>query len=312
MIAQRASADGFESLCIKSTDPHDKVTSGTDAAHAVLCTERETFQIRQVQSSNSLFVLRPVVPEHSLPRIGVCAVAQCPSTLELVSTKPAGETFWKTHLPVYSKTRTEVQIIKRHRLIADAPLSRAELDDSWYDMCCFEEGEASYMPTDKDILQVWSLVLDTASMRGLGLDTQLDTSAFFGEAEAADLPLGLLSAVFLRLQTDSGSHGKKGELDDDHLTLPFLQSGSPNKLAKKPKCNFSQFHGRTFTRLPESQLLAGVKSLTGPSHHNGQVKDCGMDRPPQLEHSRFRGSGRRLHGQLARTTPREMAEPSRP
>lgn len=186
----------------------------------MLCTDDQTFQIRQVQSSNSIFVLAPLeIPPEDFREVDVhsydlTAVAQCPSTLELVAITPSGEAFLRAHLPIYGKALASEQLadrilpfsaISKGALLLDAPLSSTEYQTSWVDLCCFEDHGSSYVPSDDTLLDAWSSILSTATIRGINLGRSFEIGAFRNDAHEADLPFPLIVAVFARLREESTS-----------------------------------------------------------------------------------------------------------
>ena len=77
-----------ESLWLKSAEsPSANVDSKQPSPSAVLCTDDHTYQLRQVQSSNSVFMLQPSENrrnEDEVPSPSLLAIAQCTATLELI------------------------------------------------------------------------------------------------------------------------------------------------------------------------------------------------------------------------------------
>ena len=81
-------ANMSESLWLKSAESTNAYNdSQQPGQNAVLCTNNRTFQIRQVQSSNSVFILQPsgnYPGDNQVPAQSLSAIGQCTSTLELV------------------------------------------------------------------------------------------------------------------------------------------------------------------------------------------------------------------------------------
>ena len=112
-------ADMFESLWLKSADsPNANHNLKQASPSAVLCTDHLTFQLRQVQSSNSVFILRPTEShgtENGIPLPSVSAIAQCTSTLELIPSDTAASSamlsrLLRDSLPLYNGTETDVEL----------------------------------------------------------------------------------------------------------------------------------------------------------------------------------------------------------
>ena len=81
-----------ESLWLKSAESPNAHNSEQPIPSAVLCTDDRTYQLRQVQSSNSVFILQPSESSRgndSIPSQSLLAIAQCTSTLELIPSDTA-------------------------------------------------------------------------------------------------------------------------------------------------------------------------------------------------------------------------------
>ena len=110
-------ADVSESLCLKSAEtPNANVGSSQSGPSAVLCTDDHTYQLRQVQSSNSVFILQPsetFLGDNLVPTPSLSAIAQCTATLELMSSDTAASfaivsRLLKKSLPSYRGVDTDV------------------------------------------------------------------------------------------------------------------------------------------------------------------------------------------------------------
>ncbi|KAJ5740322.1 hypothetical protein N7493_000194 [Penicillium malachiteum] len=146
-----------------------------------LCTPTKTYRIRQVQSSNSLHLLRPsagrisradikVVEEEAgesgalnLPDDSVSAIAKCGSTLEL-HTPPDGFSavpFLEKSLRLYDRRSEDVDedvmmeesdAIEdmgatgmqkvREQICADVPVSAEQCEQGWVDICAFVDAKS--------------------------------------------------------------------------------------------------------------------------------------------------------------------------
>lgn len=109
-------ADMPESLWLKSAEsPNVNNDSKQPSPSAVLCTDDHTFQLRQVQSSNSVFILQPSESLHGdeLPSPSLSAIAQCTATLELIPSDKVASfamaaRLLKRSLPSYRGLDTDV------------------------------------------------------------------------------------------------------------------------------------------------------------------------------------------------------------
>ncbi len=127
-------ADMPESLCLKSAEsPNANDQSKQPGLSAVLCTDDHTFQLRQVQSSNSVFVLQPSEShrdDNKFPASSLLAIAQCTSTLELVPSDSAASfasvsRLLKTSLTPYNGTDTDVELDTNSTLAGKGDVSRS-------------------------------------------------------------------------------------------------------------------------------------------------------------------------------------------
>lgn len=196
------------------TAPH---TSSPATINAVLCTNDSTFQLRQVQSSNSIFLLKPSVAtnsseEGSIPTTNVSVVAQCKVTLELVPVAPSALQYLKESLPVYrnspgdssSKIRpfpSSEPPAARSKLavLDDAPMSAGEFESGWIEICAFETGGQAWRPLASTLHGVWESVLSAAAVNELKLDDGFPTSSITSLVEEDGYSTTLLVAVLTRL-----------------------------------------------------------------------------------------------------------------
>ncbi|CAG7957245.1 unnamed protein product [Penicillium salamii] len=201
-----------------------------------LCTATQTYRIRQVQSSNSIHVLRPSHGEISqadikvvedvetsldLPNEAVTTIAKCSSTLELHV--PAGGfsaiPFLEKSLRLYdrhddgdihmdesgplgAKEMREV----REQMCRDIPVSTAQCEQGWVDLCAFVDGGeevAGWRPSARARLHVWKCLVEGAVLQGIDLEKQLLVGdlwkSVFDDEQDAPFPRALLDAVVRRI-----------------------------------------------------------------------------------------------------------------
>ena len=112
-------ADIPESLHLKSAEtPIASDGSKLSSSNAVLCTDDHTFQLRQVQSSNSMFILQPSksgYQDNELAPPSLSAIAQCTSTLELIPSDTAVSRamiyrLLQKNLPIYKGIDTDTEL----------------------------------------------------------------------------------------------------------------------------------------------------------------------------------------------------------
>ncbi|CAK3930751.1 Hypothetical predicted protein [Lecanosticta acicola] len=175
-------------------------------ANAVLCTPDKTYNVRQVSTSNSVYLTRPrgtAGDEGGLPQKAIEAVAKCDSTLELV---PAGKQsavpYIKSTLPTFASTGSygSAKSISRTELFSNIPLSQAECEAGYQTLACFESSDPQgcFIPSAKVKMQIWETALTTAIAEGADLkDPYLaEDIPVFAMDLKEDWPLELIAAVF--------------------------------------------------------------------------------------------------------------------
>ncbi|KAF2102948.1 hypothetical protein NA57DRAFT_71932 [Rhizodiscina lignyota] len=167
-LVELLSASDAPFLQLKSSPPSDPSTSTpSKPANAVLCTANKTYQIRQVQTSNSVFFIQPssTSNEDAIPTPGVTAIATIQSTLELLpSNHPSPSRLlddlllkWNatTSLPDFlSRSKGKAHRSKQH-LFSDVPLSGAECGSAWYALCAFQHEVFCVRPTVVALHKLW-------------------------------------------------------------------------------------------------------------------------------------------------------------
>ena len=207
-----------ESLSLKSGTLDAKNTISTASNHAVLCTHDRTFHIRQVHSSNSIFLLQPsqtnaTFQNRSIPLEGLSAVAQPTSTLELIPSFPS-RSILRQILPVYNAAQIEPEgnpgpalanRMSKHVALESVPLSSAEFEASWIQMCAFEfEGQA-WLPTATLLARVWSSMVLLATAEGLDLEQSFRIQAITNLVREDGYLVPVVEAIVRRL--GSKGHG---------------------------------------------------------------------------------------------------------
>jgi sister chromatid cohesion protein DCC1 len=205
------------------TTPSSSSTTTPVPEYVNLCTPNKTYSIRQVQSSNSLHILTPstggAVRKHDLSIVGeeeedvdmdralnvtgiMTSIAKCGSTLEL-HTPPEGFSatgFLSAAVRVFGKgmeldgegdadvyMQSDEDATTRRildELFADIPVSRAQCESGWAELCGFvipaRDGEPlaspvsshCWRPTAGKKLEVWKMIVDGAVLQGIDLGKQ--------------------------------------------------------------------------------------------------------------------------------------------
>lgn len=149
-------------------------------ANAVLCTRDQTFELRQVQTSNDLHLLRPTTCDATSSEYstnGVAAIATCASTVELypVTDKAEAQTLLSTLLPVYRlgmtiDTLSPSKFRYKHTAVANLPFDDAACERAWTDVIAFEAPTGCYRFGETDLLALWHLINNAAIADSINLE----------------------------------------------------------------------------------------------------------------------------------------------
>ncbi|KAH8728762.1 sister chromatid cohesion protein Dcc1 [Phaeosphaeriaceae sp. PMI808] len=166
-------------LSIKSRAPSS--TPNDKPAYAVLCTPDKTFELRQVQTSNLLFITQPALETHGneIPISVTRAIASCTQTLELHPYTPSAATLLREILPIYELIDGEIDAISNQQsktaIFEDLPLSDGQCQTGWDELIAFEHENSSYQPSANALSQVWSSINAAALAEAVKLDNQFLT-----------------------------------------------------------------------------------------------------------------------------------------
>ncbi|KAF2645383.1 hypothetical protein P280DRAFT_475928 [Massarina eburnea CBS 473.64] len=215
-------------LSIKSLPPAPAASLNATPAYAVLCTPTKSFQLRQVQTSNSLYVTQPTLEAHgnTIPAPTTRAIAACAATLELHPADGDGVSYLEAVLPVYDLVDGEVDAEENRKtkpaIFSDIPLSDGECETAWNSLAAFEAAGSTYRPTAKTLAQVWASVNAASLAEGVKLDTQFLTEDLAKLVAEEGYPAPLAASLLQHLS--STSHDRSGEWAclDQEKTLSFV------------------------------------------------------------------------------------------
>lgn len=221
-----------ESLSFKSAAPRTSNSSTQAPANAVLCTDDQTYQVRQVQSSNAVFVVQPTesdpVPEEdgTIPPVVLSSIAQCAATLELVLTSPPTIAILKETLPIYigpESIPAKDSLLKTSgkTIFEDVPFSRGEFDKAWKALCAFDLEGRAWIPAGSALVGVWRSVVSAATLQGVSLGDIFPLATLEGLVAEDDHPSVLFRAIIDRLgsedeDTMGGCESLFPEISIDH------------------------------------------------------------------------------------------------
>lgn len=196
------------------------VESSASPAHAVLCTPTKTYQLRQVQTSNTVLVARPRAVTHDsdlTPQNGLCAFATCTSTLELQILDRTESSKLKTALqwledsiPIFTgegDVADRPSLNSKAEIVADVPYSDADCDEAWISLLAFEWNRECWRPTPDVMVAMWQSINQVAIEQDIDLTSRFDLGALKEAAEDLDVPTELIDALF-RCISQENSHGE--------------------------------------------------------------------------------------------------------
>lgn len=181
----------------------------------MLCTPNKSFQMRQVQTSNSIFVTQPTLDVHGngIPAPATCAIAACTATLELHPADTSAVPYLDDALPVYDMVSGEVDTTHNGKskaaVFADIPLSNGQCEQGWTDVVAFELSGSSYRPSANTLRQVWSAINAAALAEGMKLDSQFLGYDLAELVREEGFPASLAQAIFGHLASagqDTSGH----------------------------------------------------------------------------------------------------------
>lgn len=200
-------------LWLKTPTPNE-----ADPGHVVLCSDDQTFQVRQVHSSNSVFIIQPsciTSQNHGLDYSdSLTAIAKCEATLEAIPYSPACGPLLKGALPVFTDLESAQKlkpaaVQSKRSILNDMPMSLQQCNQAWTDLCAFEVGDQAWRPSPFMLWKVWTSITSACTLRGLSLDQSLDTQALARASEEDDIPAPLFHAVMSNIQVEGGTtHAK--------------------------------------------------------------------------------------------------------
>lgn len=215
-------------LSIKSLPPSSPGASNPNPAYAVLCTPNKAFQLRQVQTSNSLYLTHPALETHDNRDSSQTtrAIALCTTTLELHPQHEDAAVYMDSFLPLYDMVDGEVDAQHNHtskaRLFADIPLSDEQCEETWRQRVAFEISGSSYRPSANLLARVWKSTNAAAAAEGIKLDTSFLTDDLANLVAEEGYPAPLAAALIRHLSSTSSDRvGEWSSLDREKV-LSFV------------------------------------------------------------------------------------------
>lgn len=203
----------IHSLSLKSSPASSSTTSGSAPAFAVLTTHNQTFQLRQVQSSNSIFLVQPSGISNAgadtictPPSLSI--VSQSKATLELSQVSANPVPYLEKLLPLYNGPHEDEDaspltappgIIMNRRskrsVFEDIPASDDEVEKGWRDMCAFENNGQALRPSVVYLVELWQAIMSVATAQGIDMTERFQFSDLWEMLEVDGWPESLIDAV---------------------------------------------------------------------------------------------------------------------
>ena len=196
-------------LSIKSLPSAAPGTPAAKPAYAVLCTPSQSFHLRQVQTSNSLYLTQPALEAHGNPTPAPTtrAMALCSTTLELHPAVDSAVPYLADALPLYHVEGLEVDAQANHAskaaLFAHIPLSNGQCEHAWAELMAFELAGSSYRPSATSLAQSWQSIHAAALAQGIALDRQFLTADLAKLVEEEGYPAPLTTAILAHLSDNA-------------------------------------------------------------------------------------------------------------
>ena len=186
----------------------------------VVCDDERTFQVRQMQSSNLLYILQPTTEqpsaenESSVTLSGMTAIGQCKALFELTPTPTAPISFLKQSILGFGTERigpNSNQAINdrksKSQLLLDAPFSNGEFNSAWIKLCAFELEQQAWRPSATVLLSLWQSFTNAVAVKGIELTQPFDLLDVASMVDEEGFPKPLLQAM-LRLLNSEQTDGK--------------------------------------------------------------------------------------------------------
>lgn len=197
-------------------------------AYAVLCTPTSTFQLRQVQTSNTVLITQPALEahDHDIPVPTTRAMATCTTTLELHPADGTPIELMKELLPLYDIVDDEVDASgngkSKDGVFRDIPFSDGQCDSAWQDMMAFEFAGSSWRPSANTLTQVWRSINQAAVADGIKLDRQFLTEDVLRAVDEDAHPAELVLAIVRQLSNENDDSNGSWSCLDRTKTVSFV------------------------------------------------------------------------------------------
>jgi hypothetical protein len=271
-------------LSIKSLAPAASSTPNPTAAYAVLCSPDKTWQLRQVATSNSLFVTQSALEAahgNDIPVPTTRAIASCTTTLELHPSNHPPLAYLEDILPIYDLVDGEAEASgngkSKASIFPHLPLSDGQCEQAWKDLIAFEYAGSSYRPSANTLTQVWRAISAYGLAEGVKFDQQFLTDDITRALAEEGFPASLVAAILTHLNTDDQDSSGPWSCLDRSKTVPFVGKNILGAKQDGSAYLTADFLDKWRDSLPEPwRKAAELKAIEGfyelPSSTTVQVK----------------------------------------
>jgi sister chromatid cohesion protein DCC1 len=179
-----------------------KARDATDP-EAFLTTNHKTYLIRQVHTSNTLYITSP-----SQDAAGTTAISQCRSALECLPApiRHAEATLRSLLISFTHPQDKDIRLSNpqsKSHVFAHTPMSHDECQSVWKDLVAFEHSGQSFRPTAAALASVWKWLLEIAYANAVNLADSVPKDNIDKMLDGEDeWPRPLIDAIFLKLSAD--------------------------------------------------------------------------------------------------------------
>jgi sister chromatid cohesion protein DCC1 len=254
--------------------------SGDTPGNAVLCTPDKTFNIRQKNSSNTVYILQPGQDDtSSIAEPGLTGISKPESTLEtLPITNFTAAAHIRRLLPVLTTTGQLTgtrDSSTKSQLLKNVPFSDSECEVAYRELSVFVQSTTDHciVPSAQLKIETWLSMLENTRANGIDLTSELDQDAMLSLKDGLeDLETGLCDAI-VHSFTSTNAEGRTS-IDSDRL-LRWVGLNRLEADALKTPISIATFKASWKDALPEKlrgkveisllsdrhQLSAGGKSI---------------------------------------------------
>ncbi len=145
--------------------------------------------------------------EKSIPVDAISAIAQPTAMLELIPSSYCGPLIMRQILPIYGISQAESETdfadrTSKYAALDDLPLSSAEFEAFWIQLCAFEHEGQAWLPKATVLVGVWKSIISAATANSMDLAQSFRTQDVMELVREDGFPVPLIEAVVRRIRSD--------------------------------------------------------------------------------------------------------------